>query len=180
VGKAWFAHLGDSRLYHFRDGKLLFRTKDHSVAELLVAQGELRESEVAGHPDQGRLLKSIGGGGDFVPPKTGEADVAPGDVFILCTDGFWQRGRIERLARLASRPGMDLQRLAETEAARAVKRNGPQGDNTTVVVVVVTPEPHSEAKPQRRSWLSRLLGSKPVASPASPPPASARGNGLKK
>lgn len=55
-----WGHVGDSRLYHFSDGKIVERTKDHSVCQVLAATGEIDESEIRHHPDRNRLLRAVG------------------------------------------------------------------------------------------------------------------------
>ncbi|SEH07858.1 PP2C family protein-serine/threonine phosphatase [Candidatus Venteria ishoeyi] len=86
---AWWAHVGDSRLYHFRHEKLLFRTKDHSVVQMLVGLEQISEAEMANHPDQGRLLRWLGGE-QFKGAEFGESALIPGDCFVLCSDGLWE------------------------------------------------------------------------------------------
>jgi serine/threonine protein phosphatase PrpC len=60
-GQAIAGHVGDSRLYHFKDGKAQFRTRDHSVVQLLLDMKRLKESELRNHPDRSRLTKALGG-----------------------------------------------------------------------------------------------------------------------
>ncbi len=86
-----WGHIGDSRLYHFRNKQLITRTKDHSVPQMLVDLGDIEESEIRGHEDRNRLLRAIG-----VPweGKTFEISeplrLKKQDAFLLCTDGFWE------------------------------------------------------------------------------------------
>ena len=88
---AKWGHVGDSRLYLFRKKKALLRTLDHSVPQALVLAGRLREKQIRFHEDRSRLLRALG-----VREKELEIDVAepmpllPGDVFLLCSDGFWE------------------------------------------------------------------------------------------
>ncbi len=86
---AQWAHVGDSRLYHFgRDG-LVRRTRDHSAVQHMLDDGLITEDEVAGHPDRNKLYNSVGG---YILPNI---DLSPvtvlnnGDVLLLATDGFW-------------------------------------------------------------------------------------------
>lgn len=90
-GSAVWAHIGDSRLYHLRGGRICYQTTDHSVPQALVAAGELRQEEVRHHADRSRLLRAVGKDRDFRPtivdtPLTLQA----GDIFLLCSDGFWE------------------------------------------------------------------------------------------
>lgn len=84
---AIIAHVGDSRCYLFRDGKLEQLTEDHSLVNELVKQGEISEEMAAHHPRKNVLLRSVGVPGDIevdVDTKTIEAN----DVFLICTDGL--------------------------------------------------------------------------------------------
>ena len=57
--KAVWAHVGDSRLYHFYNGKLVFQTKDHSVAQMGVLLGDITPDEIRFHPDRSRVLRAL-------------------------------------------------------------------------------------------------------------------------
>lgn len=89
-GRTW-GHIGDSRVYRFRAGKLLSRTRDHSVPEMLVKSGEIKESQIRFHEDRNRLLRVLGTPSDT--PRWEIAETVEGkerDAFLLCTDGFWE------------------------------------------------------------------------------------------
>jgi len=89
-GYAYWAHVGDSRLYHFRDGQVLRRTLDHTVTEQMHLDGVLSEEEMKRHPEKARLLKALGG--PLAPSiSLGEETLLqPGDTLLLCTDGVWE------------------------------------------------------------------------------------------
>ena len=84
------AHAGDSRLYYFRDKKLMFRTKDHSVAQISVTLGEITEKEQSNSPDRNKLYNVLGGEREPKVEIQKEFAMERGDAFLLCTDGFWQ------------------------------------------------------------------------------------------
>jgi PPM family protein phosphatase len=133
--QAYWVHSGDSRLYRFRAGQLLERTNDHSVLQILVKQGMVAEKDVGTHPNQGMLLQSLGGE-EYMPPTHGTADIFPEDGFLLCTDGFWERTNLEEMAELLICARSQAPLLLERAVARAIKRNGPKGDNVTVAVAL--------------------------------------------
>lgn len=89
--EAQWCHIGDSRLYYFKNGKVSERTEDHSVVQTLFRAGMIKEEEIRKHPDRGKLLKAIGS-----VDKKPEAEISrvhpvtPGDAFLLCSDGFWE------------------------------------------------------------------------------------------
>ena len=137
--RAYWVHSGDTRLYRFRAGQLLERTEDHSVLQILVKQGMVAEKDMGTHPDQGMLLQSLGGE-EYRPPAHGMADVFSEDGFLLCTDGFWERTKIEEMAELLICGRSEAPLLLEQAVARAVERNGPKGDNVTVAVALPADE----------------------------------------
>jgi PPM family protein phosphatase len=141
--EAHWAHSGDSRLYHFRSGKLIERTEDHSVTQILVKQGTLEEKEMGSHPSQGILLQSLGGE-EFTPPALGNSQVVQEDGFLLCTDGFWERTSPEEMAELVFCQQSEAASILERAVERAVERNGPKGDNVTVTVALPIAETSSE------------------------------------
>lgn len=86
---AVLCHIGDTRIYRFTDGHISYVTKDHSVAQQMIDAAKLSREEIAAHPDQNKLLRSLGGesGGD--PDITVFTDITPRDKFLICSDGFW-------------------------------------------------------------------------------------------
>lgn len=88
-GFLYCAHVGDSRLYHFRDGHLLFRTEDHSVVQSLYKKGMITKEEMVTHPYKNKIYNCLGG---ETPPKIDLSDrfeLLEGDTILLCTDGVW-------------------------------------------------------------------------------------------
>ena len=91
AGTARWGHAGDSRLYHFRDGEIVNRTKDHSVVQALVDAGELDPEDQRDHDASHRILRALGDADDANPDVLDPAvSVKPGDAFLLCSDGFWE------------------------------------------------------------------------------------------
>ena len=128
----YWVHVGDSRLYHFRANALVDRTKDHSLLRLLVDAGEVGEEDVANHPNQNLLLRSIGG--DTRPKAThGSAALQRDDGFLLCSDGLWQVITVNEMAAALAAPALNesLNQLADL----AVARGGTNGDNVSVAGV---------------------------------------------
>lgn len=132
-GRAAWAHVGDSRLYHFGRGGFLGRTRDHSVVQQLLDDGLLEEHNAGQHPDRNKLYTSVGG---FVLPHI---ELSPtvilhdGDVLVLCTDGFWSELDVpEMLSALRAYP---LQRAVNHMMDFAEYRAGTGGDNLSVVAM---------------------------------------------
>lgn len=89
-GKFHYINVGDSRVYFFRNGKLLCRTKDHSVCQAAVDAGTMTEDEIRGHEDRSRLLKVLGENETLKLPRCEPITLCDGDAFLICSDGFWE------------------------------------------------------------------------------------------
>lgn len=87
-----WAHSGDSRLYWFRQGRLLERTRDHSMVQNLVDAGMLAPAELRHHPKRSELRSALGTEPRLLQVSDSGAarEVQPGDAFLLCTDGVWE------------------------------------------------------------------------------------------
>lgn len=90
MGVARWSHVGDSRLYVFRDGSVVRQTADHSLPQALVEAGQIGPADVRRHPDRNRLLRALGSRSEPNPEVSEAFAVQPGDAFLLCTDGFWE------------------------------------------------------------------------------------------
>ncbi len=91
-GVAEYMHVGDSRGYVFSNGEYLFRTRDHSVPQMLAKSGEITEDEIRHHPDRNRLIRVMGSEWDKpMQEKSQEVSLDDGNkyAFLLCTDGWW-------------------------------------------------------------------------------------------
>ena len=89
--EAQWCHIGDSRLYCFKNGNLSQYTRDHSVCQMLYAVGEIQEKDIRFHEDRNRLLKVMGNEWNgFEPEISKRIRISPGYDFLLCTDGFWE------------------------------------------------------------------------------------------
>lgn len=86
-----WGHIGDSRLYHFQNNRLVKHTFDHSVPQMLVNIGEIEEKDIRNHPDRSMVLKVMGM--EWEHPLYEIAEPSPtilGQSFLMCTDGFWE------------------------------------------------------------------------------------------
>lgn len=132
-GQAWWAHVGDSRLYHFSLGQLIRRTVDHSAVQQLVDSGLLAEDQVNTHPDRNKLLNGLGG---YILPNielSHSVELIEGDVLVLCSDGFWSHlTGAEMLSVLSSYP---LREAATILMDQAEQRGEGRGDNLSMVAM---------------------------------------------
>jgi serine/threonine protein phosphatase PrpC len=86
---AWIAHIGDSRAYLMRAGRLSQLTADQTLVARLVREGKLREEEAAQSPVNNVLLQALGMGPDVAPAiSTDPLTLMPGDTLLLCSDGL--------------------------------------------------------------------------------------------
>jgi serine/threonine protein phosphatase PrpC len=132
-GMACWAHVGDSRLYHFSRRDALFRTHDHSAVQQLFDDGVITEPEMSTHPDRNKLYNSVGG---YMLPDIEldqPAKLHDGDVLLLCTDGVWpELTSSEMLSTLRAYP---LERAVKHMMDHAEFRAGQYGDNLSVVAM---------------------------------------------
>lgn len=132
AAQVWVAHVGDSRAYRLRDGRLEQLTRDHSTVAELVSRGLISEAEAADHPRRNEILRSLG-----VAPEV-VVDIAPVDVraddqLVLCSDGLSGVVAGEQIAAVLRRtPPHEAVRLL-VEGANAA--GGP--DNVTVMIAAL-------------------------------------------
>lgn len=151
---AYFAHIGDTRAYHWRAGQLSLLTADHSEAAELVRMRVLKPDKVRDHPGRSVLTRSLGSA--LIPrPDFLRQPIASGDRFVLCSDGVWSEVEDAELAEAAAA-------LPPAEACQAIMRLVMQRgcpDNASVQVVhVLSTAPAEEPGPSRGGWLSGMLG----------------------
>lgn len=129
---AFWAHVGDSRIYQLRDGAVLERTRDHSHVELLLREGVIEENQMADHPMR-NLVECCLGGDSPLPDVavTARRRLQPGDALLLCTDGLWSGVSDEQIATLATDGGVAMASVLEELGNSAVQANAPHSDNTS-------------------------------------------------
>ena len=89
--KCYWGHIGDSRLYRFRKQRIITRTLDHSVSQILAITGDIKESEIATHSSRSRLLRAVGDNWTDKPYELSKkTNIKKDDYFLLCTDGLWE------------------------------------------------------------------------------------------
>jgi serine/threonine protein phosphatase PrpC len=132
-GQAHWAHIGDCRLYVVREGRLLLRTRDHSLVQRLVDEGRMGEEAIASHPQRNRLLQCLGGVQmpQFEPAATHR--LKRDDVVLLCSDGFW--GTLTQRQLLHGLAGAELSAAMGPLVTLAEARGGPRCDNVSVVAM---------------------------------------------
>jgi protein phosphatase len=176
-GRCYVGWVGDSRLYQFRAGALIDRTRDHTRVAQMVSHGILTSEEARYHSDAHVLVRALGGSPgvqkSFKPEVwTDGLELRAGDVVLLCSDGLYDFIEDHELYPLIE--GRDYQDAVSRLIQTANERGG--ADNITAILLVVgQPEvPRTTAAPreERRETLPEdgrpLLASAPVPEPATP------------
>jgi serine/threonine protein phosphatase PrpC len=140
-------HAGDCRVLQFGETGLVKRTLDHSLVQLKVLKGILKESDMADDPGQSRLTTSVGG------PEAPEFELtdwslADGRHFVVCSDGFWSLldpGQQAELFRAA-----DLQSALDRAIAAGMESAAEDQDNTTAVLIHHAAQPPAAGAGTRR------------------------------
>ncbi|MFT4123047.1 MAG: protein phosphatase 2C domain-containing protein [Microbacteriaceae bacterium] len=128
------AHIGDSRVYRWRDGELTQITSDHTFVQRLVDSGRITEEEAAVHPRRSVLMRVLGDVDANPEIDTAVYELAPGDRWLICSDGLSSYVPVEKIAGvLAQVP------TTRTAADRLIKESLDHGapDNVTVVLLDV-------------------------------------------
>ncbi|NOY25770.1 MAG: serine/threonine-protein phosphatase [Oligoflexia bacterium] len=127
---AHLGHVGDSRIYLLRSGRLQRLTRDHTVVQQEIDAGRLTPKLARIVPHKNILTQSVGYHGP-VEPDTSTRPVRPGDIFIICSDGLTDPLDDDQITRICL--GAPLDQLAEELIQEAIDAGGD--DNITAVVV---------------------------------------------
>jgi PPM family protein phosphatase len=126
-----FAHVGDSRAYVLRDAEMVKLTKDHSLVDELVEQGELTPEEAEHHPQRSVITRALGPE-PIVDVDTGTFGARAGDVYLLCSDGLTTMVAAAHVKAILC----EHERLGDAARALIAAANAAGGrDNITVVLV---------------------------------------------
>ena len=134
-GASWWAHVGDSRLYHARRGTLVTRSRDHSHVELLLREGLISAEQATNHPMRNFVECCLGG--DPILPDMSLSRRRPlqvDDVIMVCTDGLWGSMKDEEIAAALGTRGALRDELMELGKI-AVQRAGAASDNTSAAAL---------------------------------------------
>lgn len=130
---AYWVHVGDSRLYLMRNGRVFARTRDHSRVRRLLDEGLISEAQAKVHPERNIIYNCLG---SPRPPEIEFSRKTPllqGDILLLCTDGIW--GTLPESSLVSGLADHNLMQAAAQLASRAEKAGGPHGDNLSLITV---------------------------------------------
>ena len=130
-GRAVFNNVGDSRAYLVRNGLITRITKDHSLVEHLVDQGDITEEEARRHPHRNLITRALGPDPEALSDSY-EVSLEPGDWLLLCTDGLIGTVTDQEMARELTVDGNDNERL--DRLLELAKEQGAP-DNVTAVLL---------------------------------------------
>ncbi|MDQ3059978.1 MAG: serine/threonine-protein phosphatase [Pseudomonadota bacterium] len=135
---ARWGHIGDTRLYCFRDQRIVVQTRDHSVVQSMVEAGYLEPRHLRAAPSRNALLAALGDADSFAPSIEKTAfPIRDGDIFLLCTDGLWEHideADMEHLLASAQSPEAWLREL-ETHV---IGNGRADQDNYSALVISCT------------------------------------------
>ncbi|VEN74147.1 Protein serine/threonine phosphatase (fragment) [Candidatus Desulfarcum epimagneticum] len=134
AGRAWWAHVGDSRLYLTRNGITGQITCDQSMAWFLVEEGEITEEEASSHQSRNILDQALGQGSGPCDPETGSLQIREGDQLTLMTDGIHGELPPKAISSiLADRAGIEAK--VKRLSGEALDAGG--SDNLTIVMAQI-------------------------------------------
>ena len=142
--RMYVVHIGDSRCYLLRDGRLAQITRDQTAAQELVDQGTITAEEAIRSPLSHILLSSLGPGHSSYRPEVSRTDLEAGDRVLLCSDGLTSEVSDDRIAELLG--GAESAKRATEDLVEAANEAGGK-DNITVVVSFCYPPIE---RPERR------------------------------
>ena len=132
------AHIGDTRIYFFRNNKLSFQSVDHSLAQEAVERGKIINADIRKHKDQNKLTRVVGGEYYIVPDlHIIDTPLCVGDAFLLCTDGFWEyvtERNMEKALKSCKNP-QDALSMMEKKLLKKVQANN---DNYSAILAIIT------------------------------------------
>ena len=136
-GSVVFGHVGDSRAYLIRDGRLEQLTEDHSLVAELVRSGKLSPEEAETHPQRSVITRALGTDPD-VDVDSFSIETVPGDLFMLCSDGLTSMVEDDVILQTIEKNRDNLQAAAKA-LIRAANKGGGE-DNITVVFFEIGPD----------------------------------------
>jgi PPM family protein phosphatase len=133
---AYWAHVGDSRVYHCRGRRVLERTRDHSHVEFLIREGVITAEQAQAHPMKNYVECCLGG--EMMLPEmslVAGRRLRSGDTLMVCSDGLWGNLDGDALLEKLEPSGRPLRDNLSELLQRAVSANGPGSDNTSAAAL---------------------------------------------
>ncbi|GAB3786034.1 hypothetical protein GCM10028818_48720 [Spirosoma horti] len=166
TGKLYFVHVGDTRLYRYRQGNLVKLTRDHSMVGVREDANELTEAEAMSHPRRNEILREVGStthrvdDPDFLDAD--ETDFLPGDQLLLCSDGLTDMITQAQIKAILNRAISVEEQLSEL-----IRVANHQGGNDNITVVLAQHTTKGEESP-----IAEQRATSTLAAPRHPSPAA--------
>ncbi len=133
---AYIGHIGDSRLYVFKNNKVKLRTLDHSIPQMLVLSKEIKEREIRNHPERNIVLRVMGI--EWEEPMyelMRPISLKKCQAFLLCSDGFWELVDEDEMCRLLKKSVAPNEWLISMADIVKQKGKGRNMDNYSAIAV---------------------------------------------
>ncbi|GAB3909976.1 hypothetical protein GCM10028803_48770 [Larkinella knui] len=171
LGKVYFVHVGDTRLYRYRRGVLEKLTRDHSLVGVREDANELTEAEAMQHPRRNEILREVGSAvhrvddPDFL--ESGETGFEPGDQLLLCSDGL-----TDMITQAQIRAVLNQKLTLDEQTAELIRLANEAGGNDNITVVLALNATPASAVPVPADKTARAQTPKPSpVPPVNPAPA---------
>ena len=154
--QVYCVHIGDSRLYQFNGGRLIHKTSDHSIAQLMEEQDGSLEDETGHSAPQNQLYMCLGGNNQLTP-EFYASKVSAGDFFLLCSDGFWNQVDVEGIFAKTDVTAIDQDYTGQLVQLASQQADG-KSDNICLAWAYREVDPSERSKPgflkQLIAWFS--------------------------
>jgi serine/threonine protein phosphatase PrpC len=138
---ATWGHIGDTRLYCFRDQRIIVQTRDHSVVQSMVDAGYLGPQDLRASPSRNALLAALGDAENFAPAiEASQFPLRDGDIFLLCTDGFWEYIHEEQMEKSLMQAQSPEAWLCALESEVLERGRADQDNYSALVIACSEPE----------------------------------------
>jgi serine/threonine protein phosphatase PrpC len=130
---AYWAHVGDSRLYFLSESGPIMRTEDHTAVAQMVREGIISEEEAGTHPDRNKVANCLGG---YMVPQvecSPPIPISDADIMLLCTDGIWGSINVQEISAIMH--AYSLEDAVRHLMDHAEFRGGEHGDNLSLVAL---------------------------------------------
>ncbi|GAB3916549.1 PP2C family protein-serine/threonine phosphatase [Larkinella terrae] len=168
--KVFFVHVGDTRLYRFRQGVLEKLTHDHSMVGAREDANELTETEAMQHPRRNEILRDVGSlrhrvdDADFL--ESGETDFRPGDSLLLCSDGL-----TDMITQAQILGVLNQSQTLDEQVAELIRLANEAGGNDNITVVLAKDASPVNGHSVSATTHAQKQVQKPVAASAASPKA---------
>lgn len=148
---AYWGHMGDTRVYLFRAGKMHGVTRDHSVVQQFIDAGYNTPDQLRTHPQRNALFAAIGAEGESVPEVIpAPVELLDGDAFLICTDGLWEwieEAQMESILAASGDAQQWLQALCAAAADNSSASPKSRDNFTAFAIRLACPDTAAQARP---------------------------------